>query len=433
MKAFEKPRVHWVSPLPDAQTDIAHYTQRILPELAAATNLTLWTDARGWDRKLEEYCPIHCLDPDHVLPSDFTQAGPGRGGDAIFVHIGNSWVFHAGFLRLVRRLPSIVVLHDLAIQELCFDAMHNRRFSKDIYKNEIERWYGGAGVSAANKVFDGQMKPIELSHTYPGFEVTLDRSVSVLTHTPAAFDAVKATGIAPAYGLELPFRPSEPRLPASRIKNGPLRFVQFGYIGPNRRLQQVLEALAPLKDSIDFRFDIMGNVWDRDFLMELLQKLKLSDRVFIHGFVPEPELDAALANAHLVFNLRYPTMGEASGSQLRIWNASAASVVTDLGWYGSLPENTVFKISREHETSDLQDLVRRLAADRSIGTHLGQRGRERLEAFHTPARYAEGIAEIAAQFSGDAVMSLKARRMRHIIGKMPGSKNLYQEALKKHI
>ena len=31
-----KPKVHWVSPIPNAQTDIAHYTHRILPELAEA-------------------------------------------------------------------------------------------------------------------------------------------------------------------------------------------------------------------------------------------------------------------------------------------------------------------------------------------------------------------------------------------------------------
>jgi hypothetical protein len=126
MNRSRKPKVHWVSPIPDAQTDIAHYTRRILPELAEATDLTLWTDARDWDRSLETHCPVRSLDPDRVLPREFARAGRGDGPDAVFVHIGNSWVFHSGFLRLVRRIPSIIVLHDLAIQELCFDAMHNR-------------------------------------------------------------------------------------------------------------------------------------------------------------------------------------------------------------------------------------------------------------------------------------------------------------------
>ena len=429
MTQTSKPKVHWVSPLPEAETDIAHYTARILPELAAACDLTLWTDARDWDRSLEAHCPVRYLDPDRVLPHDFARAGRGSGPDAVFVHIGNSWVFHSGLLRLVRRIPSIVVLHDLAIQELCFDAMHNRRLSRATYEAEMSRWHGPAGLAAARAVFDGQMRPIELSHSHPGFELTLDRAVSVLAHTPAAFQAVQATGIAPAYHLDLPFRPSDRAAPAARATTGPLRFVQFGYIGPNRRLEQVLEALSPLRHEIDFRFDIMGNVWDPSHVQARLDALGLADRVRIHGFVPEPELDARLAEAHLVFNLRYPTMGEASGSQLRIWNASAAAVVTDLGWYGSLPEGTAFKIPLEQERDAVQDLVRRLDRDRMTGQSIGAAGRTRLETHHTPTLYAQGIAEVAARFSKDATASLRARRARDLLVQGAGPQDLYRRAL----
>ena len=428
-----KPKVHWVSPIPNAETDIAHYTRRILPELAEATDLTLWTDAPDWDRGIETICPVRYLDPDRVLPHEIAKACRRDGPDAIFVHIGNSWVFHSGFLRLVRRIPSIIVLHDLAIQELCFDAMHNRRFPRDVYETEIARWHGADGLNMSRQVFDGEMKPIELAERYPGFELTLDRAVSVVCHTQAAFEATRATGIAPIYQLDLPFRPSLQATPAARAQTGPLRFVQFGYIGPNRRLEQVLEALSPLRHDIDFRFDIMGKVWDRTYLAGRLLELGLSDRVHIHGFVPEPELDAALADAHLVFNLRYPTMGEASGSQLRIWNASAAAVVTDLGWYGSLPDDTVFKIPLEGETAALQDLVRRVNADRSLGATLGQTGRARLEARHTPALYTQGIAEIAEHFPEDAAHSLHARRVRETLAKTPHKTPLYEAALKKRM
>ena len=415
MTGVDKPRVHWVSPIPDAQTDIAHYTNRILPELAEATNLVLWTDAPDWDPALEQHCPVHRLDPDRVTPGDFAAAGQGDGPDAIFVHIGNSWVFHSGFLRLVRRIPSVIVLHDLAIQELCFDAMYNRRFSQAVYETDIARWHGPDGLAQARKVFDGKLRPIELSHEIPGFELTLDRAVSVLAHTPAAFDATVETGIVPAYQLDLPFRPSEVPTPAARAAEGPLRFVQFGYIGPNRRLEQVLEALAPLRDTVDFRFDIMGNVWDPTYLTERIEKLGLTGRVEIHGFVPEPELDAKLAAAHLVFNLRHPTMGEASGSQLRIWNASAAAVVTDLGWYGSLPDNTVFKIPLNREAEALQALVRKLHADRTLAQAIGAAGRARLESHHTPDLYAQGVAEVARHFATDARAAVLAHAARSVL------------------
>lgn len=427
MIRMRKPKVHWVSPLPDAQTDIAHYTNRILPELAEATDLTLWTDARSWDCSLEHICPVRFLDPDHVLPEDFASAARSDGPDAIFVHIGNSWVFHSGFLRLVRRIPSIIVLHDLAIQELCFDAIHNGLFPRATFEGDMARWHGRAGLHAAQKVFDNEMTPIELSKTYPGFELTLDRAVSVLVHTPAAYQATKKTGIAPIYHLDLPFRPSVPTAPAERAQTGPLHFVQFGYIGPNRRLEQVLEALSPLRHDIDFRFDIMGNVWDPAYLKGRLNDLGLSDRVCIHGFVPETKLDASLAKAHLVFNLRHPTMGEASGSQLRIWNAAAAAVVTDLGWYGSLPDETVFKIPLDEEKTSLQALVRRLDADRTLGQGIGAAGRARLQSYYTPALYAQGVAQVARRFAEDAATALRASSARKTLHEHPHT--LYRDRL----
>lgn len=428
-----KPKVHWVSPIPEATTDIAHYTYRILPELAKATDLTVWTDARHWDRAVEEFCPVRKIDPHHTLPRDFAKSGHGTGPDAIFIHIGNSWAYHAGFLQLARRVPSIIVLHDLAIQEMLNDAMRFAGFPRDVYEAEMLRWYGPEGLAAAQEVQARRSGANVLSETYPGFHLALDRAVSVLSHTPAAFEAVQDIGMIPSYQLDLPFRPSATAPSATRAQDGPLRLVQFGHIGPNRRLWEVLEALGPLKDEIDFKLDIMGNVWDRSVLSEKLERFGLEHHVEVHGFVPEPELDAALAGAHLVFNLRYPTMGEASGSQLRIWNASAAAAVTDLGWYGSLPDDTVFKIPLDGEIVALRDLVRRINADRSLGALLGETGRARLEDRHTPALYARGIAEVAERFAGDAAQSLQARRVRETLAKAPHPTPLYQTALSKRL
>ncbi len=412
-----KPRVHWVSPLPPAQTDIAHYTRRILPELAKVTDLILWTDVPDWDRELYNFCPVRRLNPDRIMPRDFARAGRrdgtlGPGPEAVFVNIGNAWPFHAGFLRLIQRIPSVVVLHDMAIQELCFDAIERGLFPRGVYEAEMAHWYGTAGLAAAQDVFEKRQEIGVLAQEFPGFELTLPRAVSVLTHAPAVREAVSATSAVPSYLLDLPFRPSTRKPQVIRSGIGPLRLIQFGYTGPNRRLQKVLEALAPLKGEIDFRLDVMGRIWDPTYIRHRADELGLARHVHLHGFVDETDLDRQLANAHLVFNLRYPTMGEASGSQLRIWNSAAPSVVTDLGWYAALPDATVFKINQDDEIAALQALVRELAADPSIGRKVGAAGRRQLEARHTPARYAQGVAEVAARFSEDAAASIRTRRLQ---------------------
>lgn len=407
MEGVVKPRVHWVSPLPPARTDIAHYTRRILPALAQATDLTLWTDAPHWDHSLDDFCPVRWLDPDHITPRDFACAGqpnarPAPGPQAVFVNIGNAVDFHAGFLRLIQRIPSIVVLHDMAIQDLCMRAIGEGLLSREVYENTIAQWHGPDGLNVVRDVFKGLREVDELTETMPGFEITLARAVSVLTHTPVVRDAVAATDTVPTYLADLPFAPSDMAPPTSRSALGPLRIVQFGYIGTNRRIHKVLEALALLRGEVDFHLDIMGSLWDPDYIALRVEELGLRPWVTLHGFVEETELDRRLRAAHLVLNLRYPTMGEASGSLMRIWNAGAAAVVTDLGWYAALPDETVFKINHETEMHDLQDLLRRLAADREAAQRVGTAGRAALEAYHTPARYAARVAEIAAHFAKDA-------------------------------
>ena len=413
-----KPRVHWVSPLPPAQTDIAHYTRRILPELAAETDLVLWTDANHWDRALHDIAPVRRLDPDRVTPRDFALAArpdgkPGLGPEVVMVNIGNAWPFHAGYLRMVQRIPSVIVLHDMAIQEMCHDAMDRDLLPRDLYEELMAQWHGQKGRDAVHATWKQEMTPGDLAHRYPGFELALTRAVSVLTHTPVAREAVNATQTVPTYLLDLPFRPSATEPSVIRSGIGPMRLVQFGYTGPNRRLQNVLEALAGLKGEVDFHLDVMGKLWDPAYIASRVQDLGLQHHVSLHGFVEEADLDAKLAAARLVFNLRNPTMGEASGSQMRIWNAAAPSVVTDLGWYADLPEGTVFKIDPDDETAALQRLVCRLAEDPAAGRDVAAAGRARLKAAHTPALYARKVAEVARHFEADAAAALRKRRPDH--------------------
>lgn len=49
-----------------------------------------------------------------------------------------------------------------------------------------------------------------------------------------------------------------------------------------------------------------------------------------------------LAHSDMALNIRYPSMEEASFSQLRIWEHALPAIVTRVGWYATLPEDVVF-------------------------------------------------------------------------------------------
>jgi glycosyltransferase involved in cell wall biosynthesis len=408
LKDPNRPVVHWVSPVPPAATDIAHYTARILPALATQAHVVLWTDTPDWDDSLEAYAVVQHFDADYLLPADLQRAArlagaPEGATQSVFIHIGNSWVFHGNLLRLARRLPATVVLHDLAIQEMMNDAITHDMFDVQSYLDEMMQWYGVSGHAAALECRADGVRAQAIAPLMPGFELALPNALSILAHTSVACDAARAHDTVPVHQLELPFQPGPEPL-NRRARFGPLRLLQFGYIGPNRRLLEVLEALNVLKDTVDFKFDVMGNLWNPGLISDKIAKLGLEDRVILHGFVHETDLDSALRQAHLVFNLRHPTLGEASGSQLRIWNAGAAAVVRDSGWYSHLPKDTVFHIPDDDdaEQNAIQNLIYRIAQDRHIIRSIHTAGRARLISHHHPDDYAREIVKIARNTGAEA-------------------------------
>jgi glycosyltransferase involved in cell wall biosynthesis len=171
----------------------------------------------------------------------------------------------------------------------------------------------------------------------------------------------------------------------------------FGHMGRNRRLDAVLEALGTLPERDSFRLDIFGDIADGRHLRSRIRKLGLGHLVQLHGYTPEDELNQVLGTSHLAINLRYPTMGEASGSQLRIWYHALPSLVTDVGWYSSLSRDTVAHVRHEHEHDDIQSHLRAFLKNPEQFAEMGQRGFRQLCEQHDPEKYVETILELAAR------------------------------------
>ena len=120
--------------------------------------------------------------------------------------------------------------------------------------------------------------------------------------------------------------------------------------------------------------------------------LGLRDQVTFHGYVTEGDLDAGLAGCDLAVNLRYPTMGEASASQLRIWNHALPSLVTRVDGYAALSEEAVSFVRPEYEREDIQSHLRDFLARPEWHRRKGERGREILLEQHRSSAYVERLA-----------------------------------------
>ncbi len=130
---------------------------------------------------------------------------------------------------------------------------------------------------------------------------------------------------------------------------------------------------------------------EANYLKILSQGKSLS--ILRKGFVSHGELEKYLTAADICLNLRFPTMGENSGSLLRMMSAAKPVLVSDTGSYQDLPDAAVVKISCDVDEKEMiTRFVLALAEDPDFRRSLGREA----------ARYAVqecAIASCARQYA----------------------------------
>lgn len=412
-----KPKLNWFSPLPPASTDIAHYTTRVLPALAARAEVLLWTDAERWDKSLERHAEVRRYSAETMPPEELNRA-------ALSVyHLGNNPLFHGSIWQLSLRHPGLVVLHDIRLHHF-FDGLYRVRWRDlNAYQAVMKKYYGEQGRLDAIDCFKQEARNIDwMAERYPLTELATENALGVLVHTRDAFEQLKRVGARPLAYAPLPYGagPRPARLHDAQEggrgagQGPPFRLIVFGYLGRNRRLESLLRALAEFPRRDHFRLDIYGELLDDNrHLRASVRAQGLKGLVRVHGFVTEEELERALASAHLAVNLRYPTMGEASGSQLRIWSHALPSLVTQVGWYAGLPPSAVAHVRPSQEIQDIKAHLSGFLASPESFARMGERGRALLEEEHAPDAYAQAIMDFAAAAPRYRTRSAAHRLARH--------------------
>jgi glycosyltransferase involved in cell wall biosynthesis len=386
-------KLNWFSPLPPAKTEIAAYAARLLPVLARRAEVTLWTDQADWDPALEKFGQVRPYAPAHSDWRDLNR------GDLNIYHLGNNLQFHGGIWETACRHPGVIVLHDLCMHNF-FAGLWLRDEDPDGYFAAMARQYGSAGLAAADKFWRGLLPVEYMGEKFPLTLLAVEPGHGVLVHTRQAFNVLAPENRWPVAYAPLPLAAApldRPRLRQARRREGgqPFRLILFGHIWKNRRLEPFLRALAPFPARERFHLDVYGELWDREYVTRLVRDLGVAPLVSLHGFVTEGVLEAALTSAHLAVNLRYPTMGEASASQLRIWQHALPSLVSPVGWYGGLPETAVSFVRPEHETADIQEHLRGFLDNPGKYARQGEEGRRLLEECHCPERYVQTLLDLA--------------------------------------
>lgn len=385
-------KLNFFTPLPDLRTEIANMAATVLPELAKLAEVRAWTAQETWRDGLEEGYEIRRFDPAAPPIYVFNWA------DVNFYNIGNEARYHRAIFDMARRMPGIHILHDVRLPDMFAAYLGGTYEDRHYYKQEMAE----AGLEDEVELFlAGKLPVAQLAALEPMTQAALRPALGAVVHNAVEMAALAKTAAVPLFHVPLCLCQKMPPVPgcaARRFGEGqPVRLIVFGFIGRNCCLPQVLQALAGMPERARYVLDIYGVLEAPEVIRGMIVALGLQDSVVEHGFVSDAVLDAALQRADLAINLRNPTMGEASASQLRIWANCLPSVVSDVSWYGTLAADAVFRVAVGDEVEGLRACLQALCEEPERFRQAGLRGRALLERAHRPEDYARALAEIAGQ------------------------------------
>ena len=410
-------RINWFTPLAPLETDIAHYSVRIVEALSKLAEVTFWTDQEVWDKAIEAIAPVRRFASQRRPSTSEIQAL--NRADVNIYNLGNNPNFHMAIWDMARFYPGIAVLHDVRIHDFFLGYFLGNKGASHIYTDLMGQAYGpdaeDLAVRHTQDYSDDSIRQ-QLIKTYAMLEVALDGSLCAISHSGTATQMIEERMDIPTWHLPIPYKvgPEPQHRPYwTPESDRPLEVVQFGYIGLNRRLFENLTVMAQLPQRDRIRLTVCGDLFDPQGFDNLVRELGMQDQVTFEGFVPEERLDEVLYNADLALNMRNPTMGEASGSQLRIWNQALVALVSDAGWYAEMPEGTGLKVRPSFEAQDIRKHFDGIM-DGSISLEkIGRAGRAHFAAVHDTRQFSEdlvaGLSDLGALIASHGARAVARR------------------------
>ena len=373
-------KVAYFSPMPPERTGIADYSGLLAPALGERVDVQV---VRRGARRVP------------------------RGTDVALYHVGNNAEAHGWIIRALRRNRGVVVLHDFVLHHL-IAGLTIARGDTDGYLDAMQRDSGVVGRLIAHGVVDGLLPPVweTRPHEFPLVHSVLDYADGVIVHSRYVEDELRARGFnRPVWRVPMPTWPTPEVEPLSLPREADVVIGCFGNLNPAKRLPQLLRAFADVRSRHPEALLVLaGGILSRHELdLHVTESgLRLDESVLHLGYVEENDIWPLLAACDVLVSLRFPTMGETSGSVVRTLAVGRPLVVSDVGWFSELPDAVAAKVPvDDREVGTLSAFLDLLVSDSALRERMGNAARElavREHALdHVVDRYVAALEEAAGR------------------------------------
>lgn len=414
-------RLACFTPLPPERSGIARYAAELLPVLARRHAIDVYTSEPGAQDALDgiEAFSAH----------DFVSKHGQRPYDLVVYQLGNARC-HDYMWAYLARYPGLVVLHDAQLHQARARALIARARA-DRFRTEFAFDHPHAPPDARELGTVGFLG--DLVYLWPMLRLPVESARLVAVHSAwlaerlrrdypdAAVESIRMGVSDPLAGAS---GPGEARARGRKrlgLAAADVAFGAFGGVTPEKRVPQMLRALAAIRDVAPaVRLVLVGAEASHYDVRRDVAEAGVADRVTHAGYVDDAALDDCLAAVDVCLCLRWPSNYETSASWLRCLAAGKPTVVTDLPHLtdvpalfnpgngtppppgtgsdaGAAPVTVAIDILDEDRA--LPDILRSLAAAAELRRRLGERARAWWRAHHRMdlmARDYEGLIAMAA-------------------------------------
>ncbi len=379
------------TPLPPARNGIADYAYMLLTPLREHFSCIAYTD------------DIFGLVPPGVAVRDERQSIRWVGEqDRVLHQIGNNQG-HIFVLNALRRHSGVVMLHDLNL-------LYLYELSSSNLEDILARMNSAPAGLAELYARQWKTRGIKTAANYVLFDVldeVLRLSRSVIVHSKFALNKIRAVhgdaaarniAVIPHFAPSIDYKSKAQARSRLNLDDEGIIVLTSGFATKVKRFDWLMAALEnALARGYKFRWIHAGPERPEEYaLSQILRSYPRLHAVSrVTGYVSEEDLDTYICASDLVVNLRFPSVGESSGTLARAFSAGKCCIVNDTAAYSELPRDTVVHLPVVGASAALENAVCGLIDNPDLREALGARARMLAQtelALETiAARYAEVI------------------------------------------
>ena len=358
--------------LPPARSGTADYLDEQIQHLAERWKLTV---VIGDESKVSSVIDCAVLNYRQYKKSEHEFVGVPR-----LIHLANN-PFHAHSFQEAKRPGAILLLHEFSMHHLLTETTlaygNSKRYTEELADCESE----GTAISELRK--QGVWSGIE-QFLYPAIESRLRIAAGVIGHSKWIIDRVQ--DVVPTLPTaHIPHHFSEPaslNKMECREKFGmgsdELAVISIGFVTPAKCIEQTIHALSDIRGRVPrFKYWIFGEMRHPAPVRRAVKQCGMSDLVVEKGYLSPSDFYAAIQASDLVINLRYPTVGESSGTMTRAMGLGKPVVVYRHGSFADPPRDAVIGVPLDtFDTTGLSDSCCQALMDSDHRQEVGNRARQ---------------------------------------------------------